>query len=493
MTDRSVGMYPTLVQPPAPRQPLADGTLAPTAGRSIWMAFLCVNLLGYALLGKGWAYFGVPPVFVGEAVLFCGIVSFMLFGKWRGLFDLPAAWFLLLLVGWGIVRILPDVSEYGANALRDAAVWGYSTFAIVLFGYILARPSRLAVLLRWYSAFVPIFLVGSPAIWLIYRILGDSVMHWPWADVPIILPKGGDAMVHASGILAFWVAGLGSASGFVRLLLLAFSVMLMGTFDRAGFVSFLAVFTMCAFLKPRDRSLWRLVAMIACGLMIIAASNVRFRTSDRERDVSFTQILENMKSLVGVSSVGDLDDTKQWRLEWWGDIYVYTILGKYFWTGKGFGINLADDDGYQVEIDGSLRNPHNGHLTMLARGGVPGFALWLLVQLSWGCSVLRSYVRSLGAGETRWSGLFLFLLAYWLAFMINTTFDVFIEGPVAGIWFWTIYGVGLAAMWLYRNNPAVLDRFAIGADAESTAWRPGGDVRRQRARTNWSYRDVPLA
>ena len=300
-------------------------------------------------------------------------------------------------------------------------------------------------------------------------------------------------MVHASGILAFWVAGLGSASGFVRLLLLAFSVMLMGTFDRAGFVSFLAVFTMCAFLKPRDRSLWRLVAMIACGLMIIAASNVRFRTSDRERDVSFTQILENMKSLVGVSSVGDLDDTKQWRLEWWGDIYVYTILGKYFWTGKGFGINLADDDGYQVEIDGSLRNPHNGHLTMLARGGVPGFALWLLVQLSWGCSVLRSYVRSLGAGETRWSGLFLFLLAYWLAFMINTTFDVFIEGPVAGIWFWTIYGVGLAAMWLYRNNPAVLDRFAIGADAESTAWRPGGDVRRQRARTNWSYRDVPLA
>ena len=53
--------------------------------------------------------------------------------------------------------------------------------------------------------------------------------------------------------------------------------------------------------------------------------------------------------------------------------------------------------------------------------------------------------------------MFLFLLAYWLAFMINTAFDVFLEGPMGGIWFWTIYGVGLAALWLYRHDPAALD------------------------------------
>jgi hypothetical protein len=489
----TAGVYSAFVATPAPRSPLVDRTTTSTSGRSTWMAFLCLTLLGYALFGKGFAYLGFPPVFVGEAVLLCGAISFLIYGKWRGLFDVPAAWFLLLLVGWGIFRTVPDVSRYGANALRDAAVWGYSAFAIMVFGYILARPSRLALLLRWYDKFVPIFLVGSPISWLIYRIAGDSVAHWPWADVPIVLPKGGDALVHMSGILAFWVAGLGSAPGFFRLLLLAFSLVLLGSFDRSGFLSFSAAFTLCAFLKPHDRSVRRLVLLVACGLLVLAAANVRFRTWDREREVSFTQILENLKSVVGVSRAGDLDDTKQWRLEWWGDICNYTLRGNYFWTGKGFGINLADDDGYQVEDDGSLRNPHNGHLTMLARGGVPGLVLWLLVQLVWGWGVLKSFVQSRRAGEVRWSGLFLFLMAYWLAFMINTTFDVFIEGPVAGIWFWTIYGVGLAAVWLYRNNRSAFDGYDTCADATSVARHPGGSSRPQWARPNGPYRDAPRA
>ena len=28
-------------------------------------------------------------------------------------------------------------------------------------------------------------------------------------------------------------------------------------------------------------------------------------------------------------------------------IIDYTVFGDYFWTGKGFGISLADDDGFQ--------------------------------------------------------------------------------------------------------------------------------------------------
>ena len=60
-------------------------------------------------------------------------------------------------------------------------------------------------------------------------------------------------------------------------------------------------------------------------------------------------------------------------VEWTAGLLKYTLDGKYFWEGKGFGINLADDDGYQVEEDSSLRDPHNGHLNILARAGVIGF------------------------------------------------------------------------------------------------------------------------
>jgi hypothetical protein len=53
----------------------------------------------------------------------------------------------------------------------------------------------------------------------------------------------------------------------------------------------------------------------------------------------------------------------------------------------------------------------------------------------------------------------LFLLAYWLAFMANASFDVFIEGPMGGIWFWTIFGTGLAALWIQKHFPEALDSF----------------------------------
>ena len=86
--------------------------------------------------------------------------------------------------------------------------------------------------------------------------------------------------------------------------------------------------------------------------------------------------------------------------------------------------------------------------------------LWGLTQLGWAVAVLRFYVKSRLNHHDDWSGLFLVLLVYWLGFMINATFDVFIEGPMGGIWYWSIYGVGLAGMWIYRRNPAMPLRIA---------------------------------
>src|SRR3954466_14342569 len=110
------------------------------------------------------------------------------------------------------------------------------------------------------------------------------------------------------------------------------------------------------------------------------------------REVSFSQILNNVKTMFGADS-GErgMESNKDWRLNWWSDVYDYTVRGKYFWTGKGFGINLADDDGYQLFQDGSLRSPHSAHVTFLARAGVPGLICWLLACGAWAWAMLRSY------------------------------------------------------------------------------------------------------
>ena len=68
-----------------------------------------------------------------------------------------------------------------------------------------------------------------------------------------------------------------------------------------------------------------------------------------------------------------LDATKEWRTDWWHDIANYTLHGDYFWGGKGYGINLADDDGYQVG-DETLHPATQRAHDDLARSGVVGIA-----------------------------------------------------------------------------------------------------------------------
>jgi hypothetical protein len=51
-----------------------------------------------------------------------------------------------------------------------------------------------------------------------------------------------------------------------------------------------------------------------------------------------------------------------------------------------------------------------------------------------------------------WYSLFAFLIAYCLALLVNGSFDVYLEGPAGGIWFWSVIGVGIAAEVLYRRS-----------------------------------------
>jgi peptidoglycan/LPS O-acetylase OafA/YrhL len=110
-------------------------------------------------------------------------------------------------------------------------------------------------------------------------------------------------------------------------------------------------------------------------------------------------------------------------------------------------------------------------MMILARAGVPGAALWIVAQLAWGWGMAAAFFRSRRRGEHRWARIFLFLGTYWFILLINGSFDVFIEGPMGGIWFWSIFGVGLAALGLYRRDPALLDGLDV-EEEESPANAP---------------------
>jgi len=62
------------------------------------------------------------------------------------------------------------------------------------------------------------------------------------------------------------------------------------------------------------------------------------------------------------------------------------------------------------------------------------------------------------AGAFWWARIHLWILGYWCAFLVNGSFDVFLEGPQGGIWFWSLTGLGIAALETSRRESAEFGR-----------------------------------
>ncbi len=227
--------------------------------------------------------------------------------------------------------------------------------------------------------------------------------------------------------------------------------------SRAGLLTLLTSVTVCLLLFRRGNGVWRFVLIGTCIVVLALAFDIDIGLARADRAINVTQIFDNLLSTFTTETHTGLNVTKEWRLNWWSEIIHYTVFGPYFLLGKGFGINLATSDGFQVAADQSLRSPHSIHFAILARAGVPGLLIWIGLQASWGLTLLRACLRARRMGETTWVAFFTFLIAYWVAFLVNASFDVYLEGPMGGIWFWTLFGVGLAATQIFYTAPEVLD------------------------------------
>jgi O-antigen ligase len=169
-----------------------------------------------------------------------------------------------------------------------------------------------------------------------------------------------------------------------------------------------------------------------------------------ERRASPAQIVENLKSIF-VSSGAQTESTKVWREQWWAVIMEKTLHGPYFWSGRGYGPNLAEEDGFgNRHSERPLRSPHNSHLTLLARGGVPGLTLWASFLAIWFGTIGFAAWRARRSGSLAASNLLVFAASYVLACAVNAAFDVALEAPMQGIWFWCVIGFGSGTAMVYR-------------------------------------------
>jgi hypothetical protein len=442
---------------------LAVGLLS--LGRAMVPIFhvsLVAILAGYAFLGRGIAHLGVPPVYVGEIVLGCALIAIAVsLGRARWSVVHVA---IVGFVAWGAIRTLPYVGTYGLDALRDAVAWGYAAFAVAV--SLTVRSEHFEAIIRLFRRAIPIFICWVPLAAVVSIVFAGILPRSPGSEVPIVVFKGGDMGVHLAGVGAFMILGLGgSAAVGLRDIIVwtawMLAVVTAGAVNRGGLLAASMMTTSVLFVRASAR--W--FVLVFMGLLLAAVVGLADPRIDLgfSRQISLDQIVANVTSIFDSHTSEGLEGTKTWRLRWWNTILGYTLDGPYFWDGKGYGINLADDDGFQLLADHSLRAPHNGHLEILARSGVPGLGLWVLLQVVFGLTLLRAAARARAAGLRRWVAIVGWIFAYWLAALVNASFDVYLQGPQGGIWFWTIIGLGIAAA-------TTVDKLA--SEASSRAARP---------------------
>ena len=411
-------------------------------------------LFGYGVIGRGFAYLGFNPLFVGEIVLGLGIVAMFSSRHLGQVMRTGTARLLMVFLIWSAFMTVPYLPRYGVMALRDGVLWGYSLYGLIVAAVVMSAPQIMRWMLMRYRWFAVAFLCTAWAMWTISSL---ELLKWvkvPGSDVGFFNIKGGDQLVHLAAIAAFVSVGMTRH----RVWMLAgilFNFAFLLTSKRAGMVAFALAFGFLIMMNPPRLKLTGIIYAGVLGVTLLLLINPKVDLG-HDREISVEQITSNVVSTFDQSSNSTLETTKSWRVDWWTKIINYSFSPRYIATGKGYGINLATDDGFQVREDESLRSPHNAHLNILARSGLPGFSLWILIHVTWFVSMFTAARRAKRQGMMNWHGIFCFLICYWIALMTNASFDVFLEGPMGGIWLWSVIGFGLAARYHFDHHPGLI-------------------------------------
>jgi len=394
-------------------------------------AYLLVMTL-YVFLNKGVAY-----TYLVEALWLIGILLLLMDRKKVELIWNKTTKLLLFFIAIGFIYIIRGFTKYDTiDLIRDSFMFQYGWFVFILFLFKDKTAQIWETLFFIYKWF--------PFVALLNFILQYFVPFFetvaPFGGIPILLYKNGDMGVQLliSTLLLLFTFEKNSFKLRVLLsLVIALDFLILASYSRSGIVAFLASLV-CFIYFNKDMQLQSrvrlLIKYLPVILLIVTPIYINIKVSEnfQGRSVGFEQIKNNFSSIVGGTTDATSEDNVVWRLVWWAKIIDYSFSSPNFFIGKGLGMNLATDDDI-ITLDDSLRSPHNFHLNIMSRFGVLLFMIWTYFLIQ----IIKPLFKKQLQGRRLLIGCIL------LAFLINASFDVFLEGPMGAFPFWTWLGLYL--------------------------------------------------
>lgn len=400
--------------------------------KNLYLRVYLLVMTLYVFLNKGVAY----TYFVEVLWLFGILLLFMDRKKVEFIWNKTTKLILFFIV-ISCIYILRGITKYDiVDLIRDSFIFQYGWFVFILFLFKDKLEQIWETLFFIYKWF--------PFVALLNFILQYFVPFFetiaPFGGIPILLYKNGDMGVQLliSTLLLFYTYEKKPLKWRVLLsLVIVLDFLILASYSRSGIVSFL-VSMLCFIyfnkdiqLKSRVRLLLKYLPII---LLIVTPIYINIKVSEnfQGRSIGFEQIKNNFSSIVGGTTDATSDDNVVWRIVWWAKIIDYSFTAPNLFIGKGLGLNLATDDDI-LTLDDTLRSPHNFHLNIMARFGVFFFLLWLYFVA----------LLLIPLFKKRLEDKMLLIGCALVAFLLNASFDVFLEGPMGAFPFWTWVGLYL--------------------------------------------------
>ena len=188
--------------------------------------------------------------------------------------------------------------------------------------------------------------------------------------------------------------------------------------------------------RARARQLSGTFAVLLLVLAAAWATGLKY-APDSDREISVAQLFKNISSLAQRNtSEHDLSVTVSFREQLWNLTLDKMHREGRFWTGLGFGPNIAEEVGFAGRsslANPDLRSPHNSHLNVLARMGVAGLFLWISLWVVWFVAMLSARSRHWRAGRAFESGACGAVIVGVAATLLNSYFDPTLEGAQVAV------------------------------------------------------------
>jgi O-antigen ligase len=340
----------------------------------------------------------------------------------------------------GTVRLCFDVRVHGFVALRDFATVYYAAFFFLGQEAGRERAGRrflYRVLLLSCALILPLSTLDS-------RYPDFFLEKLTFHGIPLIFYKGdllGTFM--AVGAVLFFLRYEAGGSRWNVAMSLLLGVGVLATNNRA---SMLGLLVATAWLQTAGR--WRFAAaQVGAGvmaaliiLMVASAMNIPWQRTPvyglYERTLSLIDV--GGERTYRSEESANKGDNNVFRKVWWQAVFDETVEYNAY-VGLGFGHNLADRFVRTYYPDSpdefSTRSPHNILLTIFARMGAIGLAMFLVVL---GLIARRTWLAvRIGPREgALWC-------SAWVIFA-TACLGVVLEGPMGAVVFWTILGLANA-------------------------------------------------